>query len=293
MSFSKSFSLLTFALLLTANGLFAQNAKISSAEVNKISRPCVTADYGMSYEIIDGAFKKKFTESKFGSGDKTKDGYRVYKGIIFQELSTDKVDLYFRVEDRKPNTSVYLLLSKGYDNFLKPETDSLVLQQAVIFLNAFVKDATAFQLNRDIEKQQETILKAESKVKDIQKDGERELKNKSKVESKISKNGVEQSALKTEMESEKKQLEVVKAKTATLDQMEALKKEVGKQESSLKKAEKNYFGAVKDGEELKSDLQKAEQKIADNKIEEEKAKGELSLENKKLEELKVKLSNLK
>ncbi|QLH47127.1 MAG: hypothetical protein HWD58_16780 [Bacteroidota bacterium] len=44
--------------------------------------------------------------------------------------------------------------------------------------------------------------------------------------------------MKAEWESQKKLLETVKAKTATLDQMDALKKEVSKQEDATAKAEK-------------------------------------------------------
>lgn len=283
---------LATACLFTLNAL-AQNAKVNTAELNKVSRPCVSADYGMSYEIIEGAFKKKFTDLKFGSGDKTKDGYRLFKGVVFPEISPNKMDLYYRVEDRKPNTTVYMLFSSGYDNFLKPETDSVIYNNAIQFMEKFVKDATAFQLNRDIEKQQEVIKDVEKKLKNANKDLESNQKDKSKAEAKISQNTIEQGALKEEWESQKKLLETVKAKTATLDQMDALKKEVSKQEDATAKAEKKYNNSVKDGEDLKGDLNKSENEIGESQLEIDKVKNELANENKKLEDLRAQLSALR
>jgi hypothetical protein len=270
----------------------AQIAKVNTSELNKVSRPCVSADYGMTYEIVEGAFKKKFADMKFGSGDKTKDGYRLFKGVTFSEISPNKIDLYYRVEDRKPNTTVYFLMSSGYDIFLKPETDSVIYQNAIVFMDKFVRDATAFQLNRDIEKQLEVIKDVEKKMKGVAKDQESYQKDKAKAESKISQNIIEQGALKSEWESQKKLLETVKAKTATLDQMDALKKEVSKQEDATAKAEKKYNNSMKDDEEYKGDLNKAESKIGEAQIEMDKVKTELQNENNKLAELRAQLAAL-
>jgi chromosome segregation ATPase len=84
----------------------------------------------------------------------------------------------------------------------------------------------------------------------------------------------------------------VKAKTATLDQMDALKKEVSKQEDATAKAEKKYNNSMKDGEEYKGDLNKAESKIGEAQIEMDKVKTELQNENNKLAELRAQLAAL-
>jgi chromosome segregation ATPase len=159
-------------------------------------------------------------------------------------------------------------------------------------MDKFVRDATAFQLNRDIEKQLEVIKDVEKKMKGVAKDQESYQKDKAKAESKISQNIIEQGALKSEWESQKKLLETVKAKTVTLDQMDALKKEVSKQEDATAKAEKKYNNAMKDGEEYKGDLNKAESKIGEAQIEMDKVKTELQNENNKLAELRAQLAAL-
>lgn len=282
-------------LLVASMGLNAMSqsiAKVNSAEINKMSRPCITADYGMSFETIEGALKKKFSDLNLKSPDKTKDGYRVYKGVAIPEITTDKIDLYYRVENRKPNTTIYMLLSRGYDNFMVPEKDSMVYANTIQFLDKFVKDATIFSLNEQIVNQEREIKEADKNIKSIAKDEEGLMKDKSKTEAKISQNTIEQGSLKAEVENQEKLLVELKKKTATLDQMEALKKEVSKQEDAVKKAAKNYNNSIKDGEDYKSDLNKIESKIGDNKIEEDKAKTELEQKNAKLQELKNQLAEI-
>ncbi|MEZ5046921.1 MAG: hypothetical protein R2831_08010 [Chitinophagaceae bacterium] len=287
----KKFTLTLFTLFL-AFASFAQQAKVGSTEITKVSRPCIIADYGMSYDVIEGALKKKFEELNLKSPDKTKDGYKVFKGVNINDISTDKVDLYYRVENRKPNTTVYMLISRGYDNFMLPESDSAVYQNAIAFLDKFVKDATLFQLNLDVKNQEESIKSAEKNLKKII-DNEDDLnKDKAKVESKISQKIVEQNALKTEMDNQQSILEGLKKKTATLDQMDALKKEVSKQEKAVEKATSNYNSSLKKQDAYKGDLDKVENKIAENKVEIEKAKNALEMEKTKLEEIKKKISDL-
>lgn len=286
--------LLTLTLILASFGFAnAQVSKVGNAELTKISRPAVIGEYGIAADIVEGAIKKKFSDMKLGSGDKTKDGYRVFKGVEIADIAPGKMDLYYRVEDRKPNSTVYLIMSKGYDNFMKTDEDSAAYANAMQFLEKFVVDATAFQLNKDIEKQEEVIADVEKDLKKLNKNEESLNKDKSKAESKISSATIEQSSLKNEMEAQQKLLEQVKTKTATIDQMDALKKEVSKQESAVSKATKNYEKAVKKVEDTKSDLNKAESKIGDNKIEIDKVKNQLQNENQKLQDLKDQLANLK
>ena len=281
-------------LLLSGFGLFAQEIKESTIELNKIAQPCVMASYNMSYDVVEGAIVKKMSDSKFSKPSKTKDGYKLYKGITIAEIAPATMDYYIKVEDKSPNANLYLLISKGYDNFLKKETaDSTTIANAKVYLEKFMKDLTAFQLNKDIVAQQEVIKDIEKKSKSAAKDEGELTKSKGKVESKISGNKIEIEALKQDMEAQQKALELVKQKTATIDQMDALKKEVSKQEDATKKATKKYESALESAGEYKTDLQKLETQLTENATEQLKIKAELDGANQKLEELKNQLANLK
>ncbi len=287
----KQFLTLTALLSLSLTS-FAQNPQTGTTVINKASQPCVYADYQMPGSIVEGAMKKKLTDAKIGSDSKASDGFRVYKGVVFQQISKDKMDLYVKVEEKKPISTVYILTSKGYDNFINKETDSNVINNSMAFLTNFLNDVNAFKLNKDIEAQQDVIESAEKKNKSIAKDGESLLKDKSKIESKISKTNIEIGSLKSDMDNQQKQLEAVKAKTATIDQMDALKKEVSKQEDAARKSIKKYNDALKDAEEYKADLKKNEDEIVKNKKEQEDQIAEVKKQKEALEAIKVELSKI-
>lgn len=68
---------------------------------------------------------------------------------------------------------------------------------------------------------------------------------------------------------------------------------MSKQEDATAKAEKKYNNSVKDGEELKGDLNKSENEIGESQLEIDKVKNELANENKKLEDLRAQLNALR
>jgi hypothetical protein len=240
------FTLTTLAFFsLTA---LAQNAQTGTTIINKASQPCVYADYQYEGSIVEGALKKKFADAKIGSDSKATDGFRVYKGVVVPQLTNEKIDLYVKVEEKKPMSTVYMLTSKGYDNFMKKETDSNTINNSIAFLNNFMNDVLSFKLGKDIEKQEDAnSMMQRKKNKSIAKDGESLVERKiERLNPVFLKTNIEIGSLKSDMENQQKMLETVKAKTATIEQMEALKKEVSKQEDAVKKATKKYESALKD-----------------------------------------------
>lgn len=281
-------------MFLLSVGTFAQEIKESTADINATSQTCIMASYSMTYDVVDGAWAKKMSDLKFSKPSKTKDGYKLYKGITIPEISAKSMDYYVKIEERKPTTNVYFLMSLGYTNFLnRAAGDSVALDNAKVFMNKFLVDVNAFQLNKDIESQNDAIKDIEKRMKNAVKDEESLTKEKGKIKSKISSNEIEIQALKSDMEAQQTALEAVKQKTATIDQMEALKKEVSKQEDATKKATKKYEKALENAGEYKDGLQKNESQLNDNATEQQKIKSELDAANAKLEDLKKQLAALK
>ena len=74
-------------------------------------------------------------------------------------------------------SALYLILSKGYDNFVSLESDSASYRAARRFLNGFIKETAAYKLAIVIEEEQERIDDSEKKLK-IMKEDENELQRK-------------------------------------------------------------------------------------------------------------------
>jgi hypothetical protein len=273
------------ASLLIVSNMQAQNAKNASIEYNKVVQPCVMVDYNVPADMVEGALREKMSNAKLGSGSKAKDGFRMWKGITMTDIAAEKMDYYFRIDDKKGTSTLYMMTSKGYDNFLKPETDAAPVQNEIKFLDGFQTDAKIFMLTKESGKQEDVIKQSEKKAKNELGDAEDLQEDRAKLESKIAQNAIEAEAMKKESESMVLVYEEVKKKTGTVEELNAIKKEVSKAESTSKKAAKNYNNALKDGVNLKDDLAKVDTKIADNKTSQANTKLQVEADKKKLADL--------
>lgn len=284
---------LLVSVVLISGALFAQHAQTGTIELDKAARPCVTAEYNYTADLVEGALKKKFSDLKLGSGERTKDGFRLFEGVTIAEIARERMDVYYKIEDKKQTTVVYMLTSKGYDNFMKMDADSMAVGKTMHFLEAFDRDIALFQLNNQINAQDKVIADIEKKSAAAVKEGESLQNKKARLESSIDEHTLEVSALKTEMEHQQRALELVKTKTATVDQMKDLKKEVNAQEKLTAKATRKYEGGVEDNADRKQDLAETERAINDNLAEQGKLKADLEAAKAKHDDLKKQLDDLR
>jgi hypothetical protein len=152
--------------------LSAQQAQSGTTVFNKASQPCTYIDYTMPANIVEGALIKHFSEAKLSKSSSASDGFKVFKGVVFQAITSDKIDLYYKVEEKKPISRVYILTSKGYDNFMGAAQYPDVAANTIQFLNNFLNNVNAFKLMKDIEAQENAIKDAEKKSKSLQRDAE-------------------------------------------------------------------------------------------------------------------------
>ncbi|MBK7690276.1 MAG: hypothetical protein IPJ31_03875 [Bacteroidetes bacterium] len=269
----------------------AQETKVTSTEFNKKSQPAIAADFEMSGPIAEGAIKKKMSDAKIKGGS-NKNGFITYQEVIVPELRAEKMDVYFKIEDRKTSCTVMMLISKGYENFMSRETDPEVVDKSMMYLSNLRKDILTFGYNDEIAKQEEKVKDLEKDLKKATKEASSLAKDKSKAEGKAAENRNEIAKLKADVDNQNKTLEFVKAKTGTVDQMNAIKKEISKQEDAVKSATKKYESAVKDDADYNEDIQKATTKINENQTEQVKIKTEIESVKAKIAELKGKLAAL-
>lgn len=142
--------------------------------------------------------------------------FYVFDNVQLPELNNQKLDLYFKVAKAtsgdKEQSTVYLMVSKGYDNFVSPQTDTATFYAAQKFLDGFVAGSDTFKYNSDIETQQAMVAGAERKLSDLQKK-EKDLSGKiAQLQSDLVNNQNDQKNQQTEIESQKARLELLKIK---------------------------------------------------------------------------------
>ncbi|RYZ49290.1 MAG: hypothetical protein EOO14_20895 [Chitinophagaceae bacterium] len=106
------------------------------------------------------------------------------------------------------NQSVmYLLTSKGGENFITDMTDAPTFAAAQKFLNGFTSETATYKHTLDVKAQEETVKKAEKKLADLQKD-ERDMSEKvAKLQEDLRKNKEAQTSQQSTIESERRKLD--------------------------------------------------------------------------------------
>ena len=76
-------------------------------------------------------------------------------------MSTQKLDIYFKVlqknTEEKNNSTLYLLVSSANGTFASPVVDTLLWNSTKMFLNSFLEKTTAYSLEQDIIRQENTV----------------------------------------------------------------------------------------------------------------------------------------
>jgi hypothetical protein len=208
------FSLLLFVVCMNVS---AQSVS-TSVKFDKTDKPALMLYLPYSQDVAEGSILTKLKEigfdpettgSLFWKNNKV-NGFYAFKGVMLKGEKTELVDLYFKVDRRgskKDNQSVmYLLTSKGADNFINDASDATTFASAQKFLNSFVGETASYKHTLDVKTQEETVKKAEKKLGDLLGD-EKDMANKiAKLQEDMKKNKEAQANQQLLIETEKKKL---------------------------------------------------------------------------------------
>lgn len=211
-------AILPFLVLFACATTSAQSVS-TSVKFDKSNKQGLMLYLPYSQEVAEGTILTKLKEigfepessgSLFWKQNKV-NGFYTFKGIALQGDQPQRVDLYFKVDRRgskKDNQSVmYLLTSKGGENFITEATDGAAYSAAQKFLNGFTSETATYKHTLDVQAQEETVKKAEKKFADLQKD-EQELNEKIiRLQEDLRKNKEAQITQQGTIESEKRKLD--------------------------------------------------------------------------------------
>jgi hypothetical protein len=202
----------------------AAQSSVTTITFKQKLQPALTIQLPNTTEIAQGTILQKLKETGydpqtkgmlFWKTNKVEDFY-VFNNVQLPELNNQKLDMYFKVAKAtsgdKEQSTVYLMVSKGYDNFVSSQTDTATFYAAQKFLNGFVASTNTFKHNADIETQQASVASAEKKLGDLQKK-EKDLSSKiAQLQSDLVNNQNDQKNQQTEVDNQKARLELLKAK---------------------------------------------------------------------------------
>lgn len=209
---------ITMLLLLTIPFVAPAQSVNTTVKFNKAEKPALMLYLPYNEEVAEGTILAKLKEIGFEPESKGSlfwkqnkaDGFYVYKGVVLKGDKNELVDLYFKIDGRgrkKDNQSViYMMTSKGADNFINDASEPEVYKAAQKFLNSFTSETATYKHTLDIQAQEETVKKAEKKYANLIED-EKDLSNKIlKLQEELKRNKEEQTNQQATVEMEKKKL---------------------------------------------------------------------------------------
>jgi hypothetical protein len=208
----------TAAMLLLSGSLhlFAQSSNTVVA-YSKSSQPGLVLELPYNTDVSEGYIVSNLkktgydpeTKGKFFWKQNKLNGFYVFRGVNLPG-APGPLDLYFKVEQKsriqKDHSFVYLLVSKGNEAFIAPESDTTANRAAVNFLNAFTEGSAVYKHDLDIKSQQEVVKSAEKKLIGLQ-DNEHSLNKKlQQLQDDLRRNKEQQDNQQKTIEMERKRL---------------------------------------------------------------------------------------
>jgi hypothetical protein len=217
-------SSLWIVLLLTGSLAALSQSVPTTISINKKIQPGLMLNLPNNTDVAEGTILQKLKETGYSPETKGAlfwkknkiDGFYVFNGITLPALNNQKLDMYFKVEPKskkqKDPSIIYLLVSKGYDNFISPEADTATFVAATVFLNGFVAGTDSYRLNLDIEEQEKVVIKAQQKLADLQDDDKAIVKKIENLQADLRNNRNDQAMQEKEIANQKIKLDELKAR---------------------------------------------------------------------------------
>ena len=165
-----------FSLRILAQAQTPQGqATEASVMIDNVNRNAVAITINQPDNITEEALQQRLEHS--GLKDKAKNNSMSFKGVVLSDISPEKLDIYTIVQKGPNNSStVYMAVSRGYNNFISGTTDSATTQNVKNFLQSLVQDANnrhadvgiSNQIN-DVNKDQKSYQKLLDEQSDLRK----------------------------------------------------------------------------------------------------------------------------
>ncbi len=159
------FKSLLAAVLLLPVVAGAQTVKEVTVKKGKESVPAFSVKIKHAKSLTQKVLKEQ--EEVAGlKKSKHKKGFNVYKGIVWPAISSNHMDYFYKIKGNRRKSTVYFVVSKGYDNYISSASDA----NTATGINTFLTT-----LNEKVETQKQ-IDKKEAELQKIAKEKDKKEK---------------------------------------------------------------------------------------------------------------------
>ncbi|MBP5134912.1 MAG: hypothetical protein IKR52_01055 [Paludibacteraceae bacterium] len=151
----------------------AQTVSETVAPFNKDRKPAFTMQLDYSKKLVEEALANRLKKDKLKS--KSEGGMTKYAQANYPAICAQQCDFYTKVDGTSKIATIYLFVSKGYNNFVSSGDDEDTAARVKSFLLSLVNDVRDLDLKYQIDDQTKVSDKA-------QKDYEKLVDQKAKLE---------------------------------------------------------------------------------------------------------------
>lgn len=205
---------LLFVLALTAFAAARSQSYESKTEYNKVQQPAILCEFAYPASLVEEVVETDLKQKGLGKAKSTK-GFNLYQAVNFTEISGDKIDFYISIDRKsrkeKDLTTVAVLVSKGYDNFISGSSDAAIMQNVMTYVNGLKDKLEKASLEIKIADQEAAVKKEDKRYNDLIDEAADLEKKRRKIESDIEDNKKNQEKQKAEAAKQKEILETLRA----------------------------------------------------------------------------------
>ena len=200
----------TFILLCMLSASIVMNAQAREGwvESQKKQEPAAVLELPYAPELVSAAMNDHL--SKRGRSKSTDiRGFTAYRNTQPMQNDSINADMYFKVERKSRQEKGLTVISLLVNSPAGGTTDTmryLAMEQAKTFLNELVPAIDAYNLELTIKDQNESLTKAESKLKGLVNEGKDLEDKRTGIDKKIADNKAGQQGQLNEVESQKRKL---------------------------------------------------------------------------------------
>jgi hypothetical protein len=202
-----------FVLMILGFTAYAQTAQTTQVDFNKSNVPGVSiAITGYDVKFIQNALMHRFEKVAGLKGSNSK-GFRVYLSQNFPDFGTLNYDIYTSVRKvaRKDSfITVFLLVSKGNNNFVSQNIDSELTDKMMGFLTNFSSYLKEYERVQKIDLLAGNIKKLEKEYNTLVSDRDKLRKDFTNLDNKLITKEKEVSAKASELEKARADLDGLK-----------------------------------------------------------------------------------
>jgi|GEM_PF-1337806 len=156
---------LSLALVsISVTPMYAQQIKEVGTTINKTTHTAVVGEFNEAKSALDIVITQKFMEAGLIKTKSASNGFKVFYGVSWPEVTAETLDVYYKVSGKKDKATVEILISKGYENFITSQNDPAAIENLKRFISSLNQGLQSHNLNERIKKQEDLIKKAEKEL---------------------------------------------------------------------------------------------------------------------------------